>query len=326
MKRISYLLMIGLILGFVSCGKDGSIGPIGPLGDKGDAGVPGIDGIDGKDGKTILNGTSTPTATVGDIGDFYISTDSYLIFGPKTTSGWGSGKSILGSKGDTGAKGDKGNKGDKGDTGATGVTGATGAKGDKGDKGDTGSPGATGAKGDKGDKGDKGEADYVILNGTTDPINTIGNAGDFYYNTTTKTLFFKAINWTSIAKLSNTIQFSKEIVIPAATPPNDLYVLVDFDLPFEVFKKSMAIVYFNTMNDYWMPLPGHVFDDEIKILFNEANNPNQTRLNIVRSTGTLERRGELRIVVTEAEVFRTISSKVDFGDYNDVKRYFQLGN
>jgi len=306
--------MIIVTLGFVSCGKDGSVGPIGPLGQKGDKGDAGVPGPAGMDGETILNGTSNPAATVGKIGDFYISTNSYLIFGPKTALGWGTGKSILGSKGDTGVKGDKG------DIGNTGTTGTKGDKGDKGDTGDTGATGATGAK------GDKGEADYVILNGGNDPVNTIGKAGDFYYNATTKTLFFKTINWASIAKLSNTIQFSKEVVIPASTPPNDLYVFVDFDLPFEVFKKSMVNVYLNFMNDYWTPLPGYIFDDEIQVLFNKANDPNQTSLNIIRSTGTLERRGKLRIVVTEAEVFRTISSKVDFKDYNDVKRYFQLGN
>lgn len=139
MKTFSYLIMIILAVGFASCSKDGSEGPLGPRGERGDRGA---------DGKTVLNGASDPASSVGTVGDFYINTNSYVLYGPKTASGWGSGKSILG---------------------ATGARGATGAK------------------------GDKGEAGYVILSGGNDPTNAIGNTGDFYFNTTTKTLFFK--NW-----------------------------------------------------------------------------------------------------------------------------------
>jgi len=51
----------------------------------------------------VLNGTATPNATLGTLGDFYIETDENKIYGPKATSGanggWGSGTSLKGSDG-----------------------------------------------------------------------------------------------------------------------------------------------------------------------------------------------------------------------------------
>ena len=35
MKRLSYLMTMVLIMGLVSCGKDGPIGAQGPIGEKG---------------------------------------------------------------------------------------------------------------------------------------------------------------------------------------------------------------------------------------------------------------------------------------------------
>src|SRR5690606_2405594 len=156
----------------------------------------------------VLNGASDPGKDQGKVGDFYINTSSYLIFGPKTASGWGSGTSILGAKGDKGA---------------------TGAKGDKGDKG------ATGAK---------GEAEYVILSGSNDPTNSQGKLGDFYYNTVNKTLFYRAgagriSTWKQITKLSNTIQFSMKVMLP----DHGYISLFDIDLPFEVLERSVVNAY-----------------------------------------------------------------------------------
>ena len=58
----------------------------------------------GKDGRTILNGSGTPGAGVGNNGDFYIDTDTdtYSIYGPKTGGVWGPGTSLIGP---TGAQG-----------------------------------------------------------------------------------------------------------------------------------------------------------------------------------------------------------------------------
>ena len=60
--------------------------------------------------------------------------------------------------------------------------GLPGARGEKGDKGDRG------LKGDKGDPGDtirgpKGDSGNTILNGTSSPVDDLGNDGDFYMNT-----------------------------------------------------------------------------------------------------------------------------------------------
>src|SRR5699024_7939959 len=198
MKQLVYVFVISLSLGVMSCGKDGDIGPEGPRGERGERGEKGETGADGT---TILNGSADPTGKEGSVGDFYLNTNSYVLFGPKTKDGWGKGESILGATGAKGAKGDKGN---------------TGPKGDKGDKGDTG------ARGAKGDKGDKGEADYVILSGTDDPDDSIGKTGDFYLNRSSKTFFYRSnkkldpINgtyWQKVATLANTIQFTKKGIV-----------------------------------------------------------------------------------------------------------------
>lgn len=42
----------------------------------------------------VLSGIETPISDIGDIGDYYIDTDSQLIYGPKTELGWGSGINI----------------------------------------------------------------------------------------------------------------------------------------------------------------------------------------------------------------------------------------
>ncbi|MBP7174287.1 MAG: hypothetical protein KBA33_09525 [Cloacibacterium sp.] len=51
--------------------------------------------VAGAGGNTILNGTSAPVTTTGNVGDFYINTATNQIFGPKTTSGWGVGTSLV---------------------------------------------------------------------------------------------------------------------------------------------------------------------------------------------------------------------------------------
>lgn len=61
-------------------------------------------GIEGEAGKSVLNGTVDPT-TEGVDGDFYINTNSYEIFGPKTAGNWGSGTSLVGDEGPTGPNG-----------------------------------------------------------------------------------------------------------------------------------------------------------------------------------------------------------------------------
>lgn len=52
-------------------------------------------------GGAMLSGNGAPGAALGNIGDFYLDTQAYLLYGPKTASGWGSPVSVAapGSKG-----------------------------------------------------------------------------------------------------------------------------------------------------------------------------------------------------------------------------------
>ncbi|GGH03761.1 collagen-like protein [Mucilaginibacter phyllosphaerae] len=116
-------------------------GPQGPKGDKGDT------GLTGANGKTILSGTANPSNSTGTDGDFYLNTNSLLLFGPKTAGIWGNGVPIVGIQGE---------QGEPGLQGPAGPTGAIGAKGDKGDAGAKGPDGNNGAIGLTGPKGDAG--------------------------------------------------------------------------------------------------------------------------------------------------------------------------
>ena len=108
----------------------------------------------GADGRTILNGTAAPSSDTGAEGDFFLDTTNSMLYGPKTTSGWGSGVSLIGP---TGATGEKGDTGDAGPQGVQGIQGEQGAQGATGLTGATGPQGATGAQGDTGEQGIQGE-------------------------------------------------------------------------------------------------------------------------------------------------------------------------
>lgn len=73
-----------------SKGDDGKDGSNGNDGADGKDGSDGQDGKDGSDGATILSGGITPTISQGKLGDFYIDTSDYTIYGPKNLDyGWG---------------------------------------------------------------------------------------------------------------------------------------------------------------------------------------------------------------------------------------------
>lgn len=122
--------------------------------------------------QTFLNGDGAPANSLGEDGDLYIDTTNSLIFGPKTSGAWGTGRSLVG------AKGDKGDKGDTGDTGPAGPQGLPGEKGDKGDKGDTGATGPAGPKGDTGDVGPMGPAGPAGADGAAGAKGDKGDTGD----------------------------------------------------------------------------------------------------------------------------------------------------
>ena len=69
------------------------IGPEGPA------------GAAGEDGKTVLNGSGAPSGATGVDGDFYIDTDTWDIYGPKTAGVWGGGTSLIGPQGPQGDAG-----------------------------------------------------------------------------------------------------------------------------------------------------------------------------------------------------------------------------
>lgn len=52
-------------------------------------GPAGADGQDGADGSQIYAGEGAPDAGIGAVGDYYLDKASYDLYGPKTTSGWG---------------------------------------------------------------------------------------------------------------------------------------------------------------------------------------------------------------------------------------------
>ena len=54
-------------------------------------------GVNGTNGTMIYSGTTVPSATIGLVGDFYIDLTTGVLYGPKTTTGWGSGISLIGS-------------------------------------------------------------------------------------------------------------------------------------------------------------------------------------------------------------------------------------
>lgn len=79
-------------------GKDGENGVDGTDGENGKNGTNGKDGtngVNGSDGNTILSGNSAPQLSQGKAGDFFINLTSMTFYGPKTSSSWGSGISLL---------------------------------------------------------------------------------------------------------------------------------------------------------------------------------------------------------------------------------------
>ena len=73
-------------------------------------GTSGTNGTNGSAGSKIYSGTGTPAINTGIAGDYFMSTDTYLFYGPKTEAGWGTPVNL------------KGPKGDKGESGATATT------------------------------------------------------------------------------------------------------------------------------------------------------------------------------------------------------------
>ncbi|MCH5718089.1 hypothetical protein [Niabella hibiscisoli] len=160
---LSVLVLASLIVGVESCkkgdtGPAGPAGPTGAAGANGAAGAAGATGVKGADGTIIRTGTGAPTAaTPGAINDFYLDTNTGILYGPRTATAYPTtGVSLRGA------------------TGANGANGATGAAGANGANGATGATGAAGTN---------------FIAGPNAPTGGQGKDGDTYFATTTSTLY-----------------------------------------------------------------------------------------------------------------------------------------
>jgi hypothetical protein len=142
-------------------GATGSAGATGATGATGPTGPQGIQGTTGTAGNTILNGVGVPSAGAGVVGDFYLDTVTYFLYGPKTSI-WGTPIALIG---------------------ATGATGATGAQGIEGAQGPQGIQGVQGVQGIQGQRG------YAVLNEAGAPADTIGGVNDWYINVSTLEIY-----------------------------------------------------------------------------------------------------------------------------------------
>lgn len=57
-------------------------------------GTNGTNGTNGKNGSQFLSGTAIPAVTLGAVGDFYFNTAQMVLYGPKTSTGWGVGTNL----------------------------------------------------------------------------------------------------------------------------------------------------------------------------------------------------------------------------------------
>ena len=113
-------------------------------------------------GHRLLSGTSAPSASQGDIGDFYLDSASHVLYGPKNGDAWPSG---------------------------TALVGPAGPPGGSGPAGPSGPPGPAGPAGPPGTPGPQGVAGAGVLNGTGAPAASLGNDGDFYLDTIASVLY-----------------------------------------------------------------------------------------------------------------------------------------
>jgi hypothetical protein len=189
-------------------GAQGPTGPTGATGPQGIAGTNGVNGTNGNDGLSAyqiwINAGNTGTeaqfltALRGANGAQGIQ-GIQGVQGPTGPTGATGTQGIAGTNGVNGTNGTNGANGidglsayqiwiNAGNTGTeaqflTALRGATGAQGIQGIQGVAGPSGSTGSNGTNGLDG------KTILNGNQDPVNSTGNNGDFYINTTANTLF-----------------------------------------------------------------------------------------------------------------------------------------
>lgn len=173
---------------------------------------------------TLLSGITDPGPNVGNDGDFYINTATWMIFGPKANGVWPTGVSLAGPAGVNGTKGATGATGNTGAAGNTILSGSVDPTDSVGNNGDfyintatstlfgpkangTWPPGTSlvGPAGPSGNPGAPGTNGSAVLSGSGAPGNTIGNNGDFYLDTSTWTIYGPKANgvWPAGVSLIN---------------------------------------------------------------------------------------------------------------------------
>lgn len=216
---------------------------------KKEAGPKGEQGLEGPAGSTILSGTGIPAEASGKTGDFYLDLSTSKFYGPKKTTGWGTGFSMVGATGATGATGANG---------ANGATGPTGATGDTGPAGTKGANGATGPAGAAGTPGSK------ILSGTGTPAADLGATGDYYLDKNSYSLYGPKLagGWGVALSLKGTANvlysgWSYGKIFRDTTIDNSSLHLADLPAPAlsnEILNSGTVMVYF-TYGGGTFPLP-----------------------------------------------------------------------
>lgn len=174
----------------------------GPAGGSGAQGNTGTGGNTGLAGNTILSGSTDPTDGVGNNGDYYINTSTSTLFGPKADGTWPPGVPLGGGTGSSGPGG------------GTVLTGAGAPDNSVGNNGDfyldtntwtlygpkandqwpagvslVGQSGSGGTGGTGGTGGGTVGNGGHILYGSGAPTDSIGVDGDFYFDTSTSTMY-----------------------------------------------------------------------------------------------------------------------------------------
>jgi len=120
-------------------GGIGPPGPIGPAGPPGPAGSRGATGHPGQNGNRWIAGPELPGENEGQVGDFYLETDTGHFFTKTTSTTWSMLGSLQGPEGPQGHPGDPGPAGNQGEAGPQGPQGPQGNPGPEGPQGPPGS-------------------------------------------------------------------------------------------------------------------------------------------------------------------------------------------
>ena len=177
-------------------------GPEGAKGDtgaQGQAGATGAQGPAGAQGSQILSGNGSPALTTGVVGDYYLDKTTGLLYGPKTSIGWGTPTNLKGEQGIQGLPGKDGSMFYSGNGAPANNIGKDGDMyldkinvllyGPKTPNGWGTGLSLKGATGETGSQGPAGAPGSKILAGNGSPVSTTGVVGDYYLDKTTGLLY-----------------------------------------------------------------------------------------------------------------------------------------